>query len=44
MESLDVLKAQLVVYATPFMSAKTLLNMRDRRLCNPGEKLERWPL
>ena len=26
--------------ATPFMSAKTLLKMRDRRFCNQGEKSE----
>jgi len=39
-ESLDIFKAQLVgdlrTKATPFMSAKTLLEMRERRFFNQG--------
>jgi hypothetical protein len=45
MECLEVLKAQLIAdvrrEATPFMSAETLLKMRERRFCNQGEKRER---
>jgi len=45
MDSLEVLKAQLVGdvrrKVRPFVSAKTLLKLTDRRLCNQGEKRKR---
>jgi len=44
MKTLEVLKAQLGDVrrkATPFISAKALLIMRDIRFCSPGEKREK---